>query len=74
MTRYYFDLLDDLHTPDEEGIELNSLTRAEALAVRVLAESLLENPAPLPKAISVQVRNARGMLMRIVLDCKIDAS
>jgi hypothetical protein len=72
MARYYFDISDDTDTRDDEGQELNSREEAEAVAMRALAETLLDHPAPLPRVISINVRSAdeRAMSFQIVLRCE----
>jgi hypothetical protein len=72
MTRYFFDISDDTDTRDDEGQELNSREQAEAVAVRALADTLLDHPSPLPKVISINVRTGDegATPFRIVLRCE----
>jgi hypothetical protein len=72
MARYHFDISDDTDTRDDVGQELNSREQAEAVAVRALAETLLDRPSPLPKVITVNVRSGdEGTTsFQIVLRCE----
>jgi hypothetical protein len=72
MARYHFDISDDTDSRDDEGQELNSREEAETMAVRALAETLLDHPAPLPKVISINVRSSdqRAPSFQIVLRCE----
>jgi hypothetical protein len=64
MPRFYFDVREDRVTPDEVGVELESLEAAEREAIRMVIgighESLSKDR---PSEIEVQVKDKEGFLL-----------
>ena len=62
MRRFYFDVLDgDSFTCDDEGLELEDLNAAEAMAIGAAAEIGHESlPKRLSPGICVRVRDEQG--------------
>ena len=70
MVRYYFDLIDsDGMIVDDEGVELNSLARAQEEAAKSLAEMAREAVGKLkgdsPQEMSIEVRDHSGPVLQI---------
>ena len=73
--RYFFNIDGAVSDPDEEGIELPTITEARTEAVRFAAEYLRERPetAWLGDEFRVEVTNADSLILFTFIGIGVDA-